>query len=67
MMTQLFHDWPDSLHDNDHVCFVFIRTPLHLHLFILLTNPANRGTAVTSSTAALAEFSGYSRNALVVL
>ena len=28
MTTQLFHDWLDSLYDNDHVCFMFIRTPL---------------------------------------
>jgi hypothetical protein len=28
MTTQLFHDWPDSPHDNDHVRFVFILTPL---------------------------------------
>ncbi len=27
VMTQLFHDWPNSPHDNAYVCFGFIPTP----------------------------------------
>ncbi|KAG1926683.1 hypothetical protein F2P79_024731 [Pimephales promelas] len=36
MMSQLFHDSPDSPHDNDHVRFVFILTPPpRLHAAVL--------------------------------